>query len=162
MVENDRFSLNLLIISGAMILACAMFLAMAMFLVLSGEKQISWEISGPLTLVSIAVLIPGIAMSYVVPYLVYKGSLENAKKSTTENPEDLHQQACQAIQTNTILKFAILEGGIFLCLVAFFIEASWVPLIFSGIGIAIMISRIPWPRNVQSELEAFVADAKRG
>lgn len=159
--ESERICLNLLIIAGALILGCAIFLAIAMFIVLSGQTPTNWEVTEPLTLVSLAVLIPSIITSFIVPQLVYRGSLQNAKSLATDSTEELQQHAFQAIQTSTILKLAIIEGAIFLCLVAFLLTASWIPLILAGIGIAVMIARIPWPQKVQAEIEIFLQDVTR-
>lgn len=159
--ENERFCLTLMIIAGAMIMGCALFLAMTMFFVFSGQKPMNWELTEPLTLVALAVLVPGIVMSFIVPQLVYRGVLQNAKYSETDSIEETRQHSFQAIQTTTILKFAIIEGAVLLCLVAFLVTASWIPLVLAGLGIAILIARFPWPRNVQTEIEQFMEDAKR-
>jgi len=157
----DDFCGRLLAITGALILGCLVFLGVLSLVVFSNGPQLNWDFDHPLTLVALAVLLPGMVMSVVVPKILMQASLATAKKSNMDGEQKGLEAAKQAMMTSTIVKFALMEGGVFFSIVAFFLTTSWIPLILAGMGIALMVARIPWPHSVRWQVEEFLTELKR-
>ncbi len=138
------------------------FTLLMLFLVLVGQTDPNidrWSFNNILVPVSIVAFFATWMASFVVPELIRKVAIAIAQKETNET--NSLSQARKIVMNSTIIKFALLEGGTFFCLVSFFLSKNFIPLIAAAIGILTMLIQFPMPDRTQWAVENIEREIKR-
>ena len=72
------------------------------------------------------------------------------------------QQIAGLLTTETITRFAILEGGVFLNITVFMLEPRWITAIAAGLGLLIMLFILPLPGRTIDQFQTRADQWQRG
>ncbi len=93
-------------------------------------------------------------LSLIVPRLIANRSVPMEASIVKGDDSPKVEQACRQFQTKTIVGGAMLESSVMVCLMARFLDGTWIPYIPAGIALVMLISFVPMPGRV----EAYVAE----
>lgn len=107
------------------------------------------------------------AMSFIIPKLMsarpsdIAATLAKQQGSTDVPPDNILKTLIGNTLNNKIVSGALVEGGVFLNLIVFFLEPNTVSLAMVVIGLLIFAFRFPFPGRQLSKLEAELQDVER-
>lgn len=111
------------------------------------------------TLVSMALFLIQVPLSFVLPRVMLRGSLKKLAAERRQPAEDL-PRLLGLRQASLILGMALLEGVAFLCCVGYLTEGHRIALVLAGFVLLLMLFRFPsetgtrlWLEMRWSELE---------
>ena len=146
-------------------MAGVVFFVVVVFLMTDlGKFNTSFSI---IVLVGLVVAIPAFLCSFVVPRIVANTGL---KTTANKLDDDGHKFDSETglksffgiFQLSTILRYAMIEGAVFLNLCLFVVEASVVSPIVAAIGLVIMILMFPRRDPTLAWVEQRVSDLIQG
>ena len=125
--------------------------------VIVGFNNINSDL-GIMTLIGIVIAATTYGLSFVVPAVAAKGTLESVRTKFKKSGESLdsplgYEKLAGIFNTSVILRYALIEGSIFLNLVVFFLEKSSYSLMISAIGIILMVVCFPFPGRMVDWIE---------
>ena len=135
------------IIVGAFAMGIAFFLCIV--LAINGGPK-SWELSEMLPLVGIA--FGGLTIVGWVVFPMLAGGLPISNSAVGGDP---NVAAFMKLQTNTVLRGALAEGGAFLNIVLFLIEGNGLNLLMALVGLFLLMLLFPTAPNVASKIESL-------
>jgi hypothetical protein len=159
------------IIAIALIAGVLVFLGIAcnqVFVQRQGQPQGQADALPILSLLAVAMLAGGAAVSFVLPMVMTRAALQKIAAGTWQlpqgiDPKDLATDVAKLLtvkQTTLIFSLAMLEGPAFLGCIAFLIEARPFTLGLVGVAIAMMLFKFPteggiraWLWNQTNQLE---------
>jgi hypothetical protein len=87
----------------------------------------------------------GVATSFFLGGILKAQSVQKLKEAPPATPQEKHAFISNAIQTNMIIRYAIMEGPVMLALVAAMVEKNLLPWCIAVIVLAVMIGQLPLP-----------------
>jgi hypothetical protein len=151
------------IIAFALVTGVLVFLGIACFQVFvqrQGQPQGQADALPILSLLAVAMLAGGAAVSFVVPKVMTRAAMQKIAAGIWQLPEgidpkDLATDFAKLLsvkQTALIIGLAMLEGPAFLGCIAFLIEARPFTLGLVGVAIALMLFQFPTEGSVRAWL----------
>lgn len=151
----DQQIRTLWIISAALLVGVLVFALFAFFLVGPGEITTDFNL---LVIVGVVVGIGCYAVALVFPpFLAVPGAAKGLPRATPagESKSDRLRRALAARYiTRTIMRLAILEGGVFCNLVLFIVTKGGLSLGMGVLGMLIMLACLPFPGQMIRWMES--------
>lgn len=72
------------------------------------------------------------------------------------------QQIASLMTTETIVRYALIEGGVFLNITVFMLEPRWVTAVVIGLGLLVMLVSLPLPGRAVNQFQQRVEQWQRG
>ncbi|MEQ1907153.1 MAG: hypothetical protein ABL888_23410, partial [Pirellulaceae bacterium] len=98
-----------------------------------------------IAIIGAAVVVP---LSFIIAPIISRSNISQIKKKLTDAEKkdgDLIQlHAGNIFQSSTIVRFALIEGAVFLLLLVSFIESNFLPWIIGVLLVALMVTQIPF------------------
>lgn len=136
------------IIVMAMTLGCAVFLAVAV--AVAGSPK---ELANVPTITFLFSVVAGILVMAraMVPRIVFAAALKKMRQGPRDS--DITASLTQAMTTRLIVAAALIEGAVFLLIVAYFVERSPLSLAFAIVLIVLLAIHIPTTSRFESQLQ---------
>lgn len=135
------------IITVALIAGVVIFALAAQLLLPDGpapQPFIAW--------IALAFAVPLIALRYVIPGMLVKASLKDARQNIGHfTPNQLRP----VFQTRLILGLAMLEGAAFFNLVAYLLERQWFSMAAAGVLVLLMVMMFPTLNQYENWVHEF-------
>jgi len=146
--ERSKMILGAQIIVAALVVGCLFFL-LTVLLIVPGKPG-GWELRAdrPLTLIALAVALGTLAARIIVPGVVAAQMLRQLARQKPEGPD--WKALFGVYQATLILKAAILEGAIFLLVIAYMVEHSRWTLALAAAFLLLLLMHMPTPGRVDN------------
>ena len=167
---KDRFKpqlLTMMIICGALIMGATTF---AILISTITDWTEVGDPSSPSMLALMGLIFGGmmVMLSFIVPIVSRRANIrqltdryaspdlyEKSKPSLGEDDGLIHKLLA-TFQTSMIIRFAMIEGAVFLNLMLFMVERNPINLIVGGVGLLIMLAMLPLPGRVWNWVESTI------
>ena len=153
--------LGMQIISGALLFGALMACA-ALFLI-NSNRQFNSTL-GILTGLGILMAAVNFVAALIIPSLMRKSSLNELRKLLTGDQKETEQGTLEAAAASVarfqIVRFALIEGAIFINLLFWFVEGSLYGWVAIAVGFVLMIAFFPYPNRAANSIDELLADAK--
>ena len=134
-------------IIGALAMGVAFFLCIA--LVVTGGPK-SWDLSEMLPLIGI--VFSGIT---IVGWVVFPMVARNLPIGSSTVGGDANAETFMKLQTHSVIRGALVEGGAFLNLMLFIVEGNGFNLLAALVGLFLLLLLFPTASNVPSKIESL-------
>ena len=162
-VERITPKLLLIQIISAGILVGAIVFAVLIAVVVDW-KTVSSNI-GLITLIGAATGVSIYCLALVVPRILAAASVDGGATELINEQQELDEEKAidsilESLQSNQIIFSAMLEGAIFLNLMAFLVDKSLVSMAVAGLGLAIMLLAFPFKSRLVERLTGRLQNFK--
>ncbi len=146
----------MLVISAALCMGPIFFAVITLFMTLQKGLVFNVKELTVIAIVGAAVVVP---ISFIIGPIISRSNISQIKKKLTDiekKDEDLIRlHAGNIYQSSTIVRFALIEGAVFLLLLVSFIESNFLPWIVGVLLVALMVTQIPFRVRYDEALDSI-------
>ncbi len=121
-------------------------------LVLNGGKMV-FDPTQVLSLVGVGMASVSVVVSFIAWQVVTASAARQIASQVASNASGLQNSAQSKLQSAIIIRYALIEGGVFFLLLASMVEKNLFPWCVGVLLIGLMIALLPFPSRYEAMLE---------
>lgn len=148
-----------MVVCGSMISGSFAFLAVMMMI---AKMRENWGEAGPVSLIALGLGLASIGLALFVPPILARSSIQRARADRGSGGFRGDGDATQRIASSAainlfIIRFALLEGGVFFSIMSLLVEGCWISMGVAVLLLAIMLALFPFPARFEAERDRLAS-----